>query len=203
MRNSIVDKSADRISVSRIVLLVLLVFAISGCDPGSDKASDKTRATLDITGFLKEQYFTVADTLIPVKDFDYKLLNGEKELFSSNQGKIVLLNFWAVWCYPCQKEMPDIQKLVDQMQGEPFRMLAVNYGDDPGNVTRWIQKFSYTFDVVMDEDKSISAQLNVTGLPTTFVIDKKGRVLGKLVGPANWSKVAFLEFFKTLSRKQP
>ena len=96
-----------------------------------------------------------------------------------------------------------MQKLMHEMKGEHFRILAVNYGENSDKVNRFIQKLHYTFDVVTDTDKKISGKLNIKGLPTTVVIDKKGRILGKLVGPTNWSKKAFLKFFKTLSRKQP
>ena len=182
-----------------------LVFAllVSGCDQGSRSSDRQFESDADILGFLKANYFEVPDTPIQLDDFEYTLLDGNKELFSSNRGKLVFLNFWAIWCYPCRKEMPDMQVLAKELEGEPFRMLAINYGEESTKVSRFAEKQNYLFDIVLDNDKSISSKLFVTGLPTTLILDTRGRFLGRLVGPADWKKDKFLEFFRALSRKQP
>lgn len=193
----------NRFLVFCIIPLVFLVTIIAGCNKDSSLELDKYRSKEDVSRFLKEQYFEVPAELTSIKDFEYSLPNGKKERFSTNQGKLILLNFWATWCYPCKKEMPDMQTLMNEMKGEHFRILAVNYGEDADKVRRFINKYHYKFDIVMDKDVAFGAKLNIKGLPTTLIIDKNGQVLGKLIGPANWSKKAFLEFFKALSRKQP
>ncbi len=190
----------SRLSVVCLSLILLVSMIIYGCEREPAQEVTKNLSTEDVTGFLEKQYFEVPGEQVLLKDFEYILLNGKKERFTANRGKVILLNFWATWCYPCKKEMPDMQALMDELQGEPFRILAVNYGENSEKVNRFIQKFNYSFDVVMDTDKTISSRLKIKGLPTTVLIDKNGRILGKLVGPANWSKKAFLEFFKTLSQ---
>ena len=185
------------------IFILLISVIISGCNREPAQEPARKLSADDVTRFLEEQYFEVSAEQASVEDFEYILLNGNKERLSYNSGKVLLLNFWATWCYPCKKEMPDMQALMIEMKGEPFRILAINYGEKSEKVTRFIEKYNYSFDVVLDTDKTISSRLMIKGLPTTVLIDKNGQVLGKLVGPAKWDKKAFLEFFKKLSQKQP
>jgi len=184
-----------------IVPLILLVLFSFGCDHFSASEAEKIPSDEELSRFLKEQYFEVPDEPLEITDFEYFLLNGERQQLSSNRGKVVFLNFWATWCYPCQKEMPDMQQLAEQLKDEPFRILAVNYGEELDRVERFVDKFSYSFDIVMDKEKMISSQLAVKGLPTTLIIDRQGRLIGKLMGPAKWSRKAYKDFFKSLTRK--
>jgi len=192
-----------RLSVVRTVLILLIFVTVAGCNKEPAQESLKYSSVDDVNRFLKEQYFDVPEVPAAVEDFEYTMLNGKTESFFSNSENVILLNFWATWCYPCKKEMPDMQALQEEMKGEKFRILAVNYGESSKIINRYIQKFNYTFDVVTDMDTMISSRMKIKGLPTTVLIDKNGRILGKLVGPANWSKKVFLEFFKALSQKQP
>ncbi|NQU66015.1 MAG: TlpA family protein disulfide reductase [SAR324 cluster bacterium] len=187
---------------TRVLPLILLSIIFTGCYRNTDLETSKYGSTEDVSRFLKKQYFEVSNVRTSIDDFEYTLLNGKKERFSKNQGKIILLNFWATWCYPCKVEMPDMQTLMNEMEGEHFRILAVNYGEDPAKVKRFIQKTRYTFDIALDSDIRFGEKLKIKGLPTTLIIDKNGQILGKLIGPAKWSKESFLEFFRELSRKQ-
>jgi thiol-disulfide isomerase/thioredoxin len=201
MRNHIPGPFRHSLLFLWIVPLILLVLFSFGCDQHSASEIEKIPSDEELSRFLKEQYFEVPDEPLLIADFEYSLLNGEQERLSSNRGKIVFLNFWATWCYPCQKEMPDMQQLADQLKDEPFRILAVNYGEELDRVERFADKFHYSFDIIMDKEKAISAQLAVKGLPTTLIIDRQGRLMGKLMGPANWSRKAYKDFFKSLTRK--
>ncbi len=203
MKNNSAGEMIGCFRLKSVLVLMVLLSIILGCDKAPDLKSGDFDSDEKVGEFLKEQFFEIPAEPISVGDFEYTLLDGSKEHLSSNLGKLVFLNFWATWCYPCRKEMPDMQILADQLKGESFRILAVNYGDDKGQIEQFIQKYSYSFEIVTDNDKSISSKLSVRGLPTTLIIDKKGRFLGRLVGPANWKKSEFLTFFKLLSRKQP
>lgn len=183
-------------------LLMGLIVLAAGCESSLDAAADKFGSDEAIAVFLKEQYFEVPEKPIAIGEFEYTLLDGSRERMSANKGKVIFLNFWATWCFPCRKEMPDMQQLTDLLEGESFRMLAVNYGDETAKIERFVNKYGYSFDIVQDKDRSISSLLSVKGLPTTLIIDGKGRYLGRLIGPANWKKDEFLNFFRALSRKQ-
>ncbi len=201
MRNHIPGPFRHSLLFLCIIPLILLALFSFGCDQYSASESKKIPSDEELSRFLKEQYFEVPDKPVVIADFKYSLLNGEEERLSSNHGKVVFLNFWATWCYPCQKEMPDMQQLAEELKDEPFRILAVNYGEELDRVERFVDKFSYSFDMVLDKEKAISSQLAVKGLPTTLIIDQQGRLMGKLMGPAKWSRKAYKDFFKSLTQK--
>ena len=96
------------------------------------------------------------------------------------RGKVVLVNFWATWCPPCRKEFPSLARLRKRFKSAEFEVLAVNVGEDPDMV------FSFTgiteFPVLFDRDSKAMATWPVRGLPTTFVVDRQGRLALKAVG---------------------
>lgn len=179
-----------------LTLIILCGSMLGGCD--RDKTS---RVSLEaFKQYLEQQYFEVPAKQDQLPDFQYRLLDGKRESLAVNDGSIVLLNFWAVWCFPCKKEMPDLEELKHKMKGEKFRILAINSGDKPSRVKGFLRKFPYSFDVVLDENRDITNQLNVVGLPTTFIMDKKRQVVGKIMGPIDWKDETFVDYLVQFSR---
>ncbi len=106
------------------------------------------------------------------------------------KGKVVILDFWATWCGPCQKSMPHIEKVNKMVQGQDVVVLGVCVWDDKSAYTEWIPKNQdkYSFQFAFDPAgrataNSIAAKLfNVNGIPTTYIIDKNGNVADAIVG---------------------
>lgn len=105
------------------------------------------------------------------------------------QGKVVILDFWATWCGPCQKSMPHIEKVNKMVQGQDVVVVGVCVWDDKGAYTEWIPKnqdkysFQFAYDPAGRGANNIAAKLfNVTGIPTTYIIDKTGNVADSIVG---------------------
>lgn len=182
-------------------LLMLIIAVGTACEQDIDALTNIYRSDKAVADYLKSWHFDVPAEPSPVFDFEYTLLNGNTERLSVNRGKVVFLNFWATWCYPCRKEMPSLQYLRNEMKGESFRLLAVNYGDSPDRIMKFTEDSTYSFDIILDKDKAISNRLSIKGLPTTMIIDQSGRLLGRLIGPADWEDEAFIRFCKALSRK--
>lgn len=133
----------------------------------------------------------------PAPDFTLKTLSGEEVTLSSLRGKVVLLNFWATWCPPCKEEIPSMVKLNRIMAGKPFQMLAVSI-DEGGKeaVEKFFSQAGATLPTLLDTKQSVGALYGITGVPETFVIDQKGVILKKVIGPLDWSHpdvVRFLE----------
>ncbi len=121
-------------------------------------------------------------------DFSLSDLNNQEVKLSDLKGKVVFLNFWATWCPPCRKEMPSMQKLHDRFAKEEFIMLAVSI-DRSGieQVGPFIKKNGYTFPVLLDSTGKVASQYKVKGIPATFIIDKKGKLVERHVGARNWA----------------
>lgn len=116
-------------------------------------------------------------------------------------GKIVLLNIWATWCPPCRMEMPTIQKLHDAKLSENFIILAISTGENSSTVSSFIKENNYSFPVFLDPSTNLGAQLASRGIPTTYIIDKKGRVLAGTIGSRAYDGKEFMKLIERLSKE--
>jgi len=114
-------------------------------------------------------------------------LDGRKVELKNLKGKVVLINFWATWCGPCKEEMPSMEALTLQFKGKDFVFLAISV-DYAGliPVKEFIGKHRYTFPVLFDPKSKVLDLYQIKEIPATFIIDKKGRMVGKALGPKNW-----------------
>lgn len=103
------------------------------------------------------------------------------------RGQVVFLNFWATWCAPCRVEMPSMEQLYRELKGEGLVMLAVDVQESPKQVARFMEDFQLSFPALLDTDGKVAARYRVHGIPTTVLIDRKGRLAGTVVGPREWS----------------
>lgn len=107
------------------------------------------------------------------------------------RGKIVLLNFWAIWCRYCVTEMPDLESVYHQYQGQGVVILAVNTTEDSASIISFAQKLGLTFPIMRDVDRTAMRAYQVQALPTTVFIDREGKVRFTQVGMM--TKSAMLE----------
>jgi len=147
-----------------------------------------------------------AQTLFEMKahpqaeDFQLLDMDGKKRSVSALRGKVVLVNFWATWCPPCRREMPSIERLSQHLKGKDFEILAVDVAENLDTV------FSFTgtlepmpnFPIVFDSDSSVLKAWPVMGLPTTFILDKQGRVIYRAVGGREFDDPAIVEKIQAL-----
>jgi peroxiredoxin len=136
-------------------------------------------------------------------DFTLKTLAGEPVQLSSLKGKVVLLNFWATWCPPCREEIPSMVRLNQVMQGKPFQMLAVSI-DEGGKdaVESFFKKGGATLPALLDTDGRVAKLYGTTGVPETFVIDTKGVILKKIIGPIDWNAPEVIAALQDLTAKK-
>lgn len=99
-------------------------------------------------------------------------------------GKPLVIRFWADWCKYCEGEMKAIETVFQANKGK-LQVLAINAGQDKATINAFIKKIGVTYPVLLDENSAIARSYGVVGLPTTFFIDSKGIVRGKIVGEAD------------------
>jgi len=170
-----------------LVLLVSLSFTAEG---GEDDLFSKTRIN-PIKGNKKAPDFSLND------------LNGKEVEIKQFKGKIIFLNFWATWCGPCKEEMPGLEALRQQFKEKNFVLLTISVdyeGIKP--VQEFINKHRYTFPVLLDPKCETLDLFEVKGIPTTFLIDKKGRMVGKAIGPRDWKSVEVVSLLNLLIEKK-
>jgi cytochrome c biogenesis protein CcmG/thiol:disulfide interchange protein DsbE len=124
------------------------------------------------------------------------LAGGEVDL-ASQRGKVVVLNFWATWCPPCVAEMPSLERLHRALSPEGLSVVTVSTDEDEAALRRFVAERSLTLPVLKDPGGRLAAgQYRTTGYPETFVLDRNGRVLQHVVGPAEWDSAERLAYFR-------
>ncbi len=102
------------------------------------------------------------------------------------RGKVVLVNFWAVWCPPCRKEMPSMSRLMAKLAGKPFTILGVNEGESPDEIRAFLKQVPVNFPILLDSDGEYLKPWQVFAFPTSYIVDKQGRLRLGLFGSIEW-----------------
>jgi len=121
------------------------------------------------------------------RDFSLSLLEGETRSLSSFKGKVIFLNFWATWCGPCRVEMPSMESLYKKFNDKGLEILAVNCAEDKAAVSSFMKNEGFTFPVLLDLDGRVSINYGIQSIPTTFLIDRGGMIILRLVGSIDWN----------------
>ena len=127
---------------------------------------------------------------VEAADFELDNLEGKKVRLKDYRGKVVLLNFTATWCHWCRKEMPSLQKLYDRFKDKGFVIVAV-FSDREGAkaVVPFVKKSGYTFfgdSGLLDPTGRVDTMYRVTGTPTSYLIDRNGKIIGREIGYRDW-----------------
>ena len=120
-------------------------------------------------------------------DFSLQTLDGERVKLSDFEGKKVILNFWATWCKPCREEMPDLQSIYKESDDDVV-ILAINM-DAHNDVEGFIDSYSVTFPVLLDENDQVSDMYQIISLPTTYFIDEDGTIVQKHFGQITYEQL--------------
>jgi peroxiredoxin len=129
-----------------------------------------------------------------------KDMNGKSHSLAAYKGKVVLVNFWATWCPPCREEMPSMQRLKEKMAGRPFVMLGVDSGESPADLEGFLEKVKVDFTILFDADSAVTRRWKVFALPSSFLIDKQGKVRYVLAGPTEWDGKEAVDLIESLLR---
>jgi len=134
--------------------------------------------------------------------FTLEDLSGKKVELKYYKDKVILLNFWATWCSPCKEEMPSMEALYQQFKMKDFILLAVSVDyESKEKVKEFIEKRRYTFPVLVDPRCFVFDLYEVKGIPTTILINKKGMMIGRAVGPRDWKSPEVITLIHLLASK--
>ena len=152
-----------------------------------------------VSDLLEEAYLTPLDKPRKLDDLTLPDIHGSQFRLADVRGKIVLLNFWAIWCGPCRHEMPSIERLHQHFKGQDLHVVAVSVDlADIEYVKTFVEEQKYTFTVLHDPRGSVMAALGARLIPVSYVIDKSGRVVGMALGYRDWSRPAVIRLFEEL-----
>lgn len=179
----------DGKKISSFFLVLALSFILAGCGGKVTESSGGGSSKEEETN--KELAKGV-----DAPDFTAELVEGGEITLSKQNGKIVLLNFWATWCGPCVREMPAFEKLAEEYKDEVV-VIAVNCMEDKNTVSEFMKENGYTFPVVFDVKGEICEKYPSDGIPYTLVIDQEG-VIQKVYLGAGSADEQYEEYKKAI-----
>jgi peroxiredoxin len=178
-------------------LAVLLgVLIVAGCDSGYSDPNIEAR-----TERTAAQERTVVTIGSAAPDFQLWNLNGDPVTLSQQQGRVVMLNFWATWCGPCRIEMPAMEALYRQFDRRDFEILAISTDAQGASVTRpFRDEMKLTFPILHDSDFRVGVTYGARTLPMTFLVNRRGVVTHRIFGARDWQSPEALKLIQTLIR---
>ncbi|MGH7556395.1 MAG: peroxiredoxin family protein [Gemmatimonadota bacterium] len=164
-------------------------------------------------GWLARDRFLPVEVGTRAPDFVARDLDGNRVSLNDLRGQVVLLNIWATWCPPCREEMPSMQRLHERLGPDGLRIVAVSIdaargsvdsaGRSGGDVRAFVEEYGLTFDIWHDPSGEIQRIYRTTGIPESFVIDREGIIVKKVIGATEWDSEANVEMIRRLLEEQP
>ena len=171
--------------LTKILCLILVMTCIAGgC---KKKKTDSTQQTKNEAEIKSSQ--TIADSTPsttdsnPAPEFTLPDLNGKNISLADYKGKVVILDFWATWCPPCIKGIPDFVELYEQYKDKGFAMIGISLDQAGIDVVKnFARKYKINYPIVMNDGSLDKAYGGISSIPTTFVIDPAGNIRKKYIG---------------------
>jgi peroxiredoxin len=137
----------------------------------------------------------------PAPAFQLNAAAGNPVTSGDLKGQVVLINFWASWCGPCRQEMPILEQLYHKYKPAGFTLLGVNVEPDSKDAAGFLKATPVTFPILFDTDSKVSKLYNVTGMPSTVILDRKGNVRYIHHGYKPGDESEYLDQIRTLMRE--
>jgi thiol-disulfide isomerase/thioredoxin len=129
-------------------------------------------------------------------------IKGQQHSLDDYRGQVVLVNFWASWCPPCIKEMPVLERLQQDLHEQPFEILAVNVGEKKYKVWKFVKLINFGLPVLLDTHKDTFNAWGLSVLPTSFLLDKQGRIRYRVQGDIEWDSEKVVTLIEALMNEE-
>jgi peroxiredoxin len=184
-----------RFIMKKYVFVFLLIYAAVFMRPGIIGA-DPVPASV-AKAFTDAGIPVVREKVEPI-DFTLPLLDGTNRKLSDLKGKVVFLNFWATWCPPCRQEMPSMETLYQKFKGQGLEIFAVDCMEEAGDVSAFMRRNKLNFPAALDVSGRVNGQYGVEAIPTTYILDRSGKIIIRVVGSLDWNNPKIIAAFETL-----
>lgn len=125
----------------------------------------------------------------PAPGFELSDLEGNAISLEGLRGRVVFVNFWATWCAPCRDEAPSLERLYRELRDERLEIVAVSIDENGARdeVQAFRDRYALSFPILLDPEQRVYSAFQATGVPETFLVDQRGRMTERFVGPRNWT----------------
>ena len=185
---------SKKLNLPKLFCFSLILFLSLFAFTSSMAHSKKSNLTDEDIKLLKSLRITPPSIWIEAHDFTGELNDGSSVNLRDYHHRFVLLNFWATWCVPCLKEMPDLEKAYQKMGSKKLIVLAVGMGEDKNSISKFAEKHDFTFPMIADSTLEIARLYGVENIPITYLINPEGVIIGRALGIREWASPELIEF---------
>ena len=188
------------IKITALLLVNLVLITSEGlCFMPETALAKATEISDSETGLLfRDMGIIEVPRLAPPVEISLLDIHEKQVTLADFKGKIVFLNFWTTWCFECRIEMPLMEKLHKRLKNRDFAMVAVNLREPATRVKNFFNKHKLTFTALLDSKGKIGSQFGIRAVPTTFILDKEGGIIGKIFGSREWDSQKSFDLFEHL-----
>jgi peroxiredoxin len=136
-------------------------------------------------------------------EFVLPRLGGGELALRELRGKVVLLNFWATWCAPCEQEMPAMQRLYARLAPRGFELVAISEDDGPEVVDEFRARLGLTFPIALDPDHAVARRYQSFRYPESFLVDREGVLVARYIGERDWDAPEYVNRIERLLEAAP
>ena len=166
-------------------ILVLLLFLLNGVAQAAAPLADL--------------FVVPEEERHPAPDFVIENLRGGNAGLKDYKGKVVLLNFWATWCMPCRAEMPSMETVWKKYKEQGFVVVAVSVDEgSKGRIETFSKLLDLSFPILLDPESKVSDLYKVSNMPTSFLIDRNGKIISRIVGSDDWMSAEAIQLVGNL-----
>ena len=164
------------------LLAIGLLFGTGGCS--SDTETDRSSAEAPQTSQQAQAGTSYETNPVPAPDLTLETMDGRQINLADQNGKVILVNFWATWCAPCRREIPDLINLYSEMKDEGLMIVGIAVDQEGAKVVKpYVQKQDINYPIVLDPDQSTEKHFDAMyGLPTTYVVNTEGKIVRRVLG---------------------
>lgn len=186
----ILKKYLKPVFFGSVIFIVFIIWFIAG-----------SSNTPPITGQMKN--FKISNRVVPAPRIPFHDANGNKKVLSDFEGKVLLINFWATWCAPCIREIPSIARLHAKKNGQNFRVLPISTDAKGADAPlKFLKKINQTdLPIYVDSKMVLARAMGVNVLPTSLLVDRRGNVIGSIVGAVEWDSAEALALINHYQKK--
>ena len=171
------------------ILLLAFTVACHKSEPARQAARQKAAK---VSPAVSTAPGTAVGDVMP--DYAAQYLDGKPFSLASEKGNVVLVNLWATWCYPCRMEIPELEKIHAHYRDRGFKVIGVSLDETgAGDVKKFVDDQKITYPIVLDAEGKLATILQTTVLPTSFIVDRSGKIVWRQVGALMPNEVAGVE----------
>ncbi|MDR0320969.1 MAG: redoxin family protein [Treponema sp.] len=166
--------------------------------PARLPTADSSASQAEAVNALAAAGLQIARDPIEPINFNLFFLDGTAQTLSDLKGNVVFLNFWATWCPPCRIEMPSMENLYQELKDRGLSMVAVNTGETAEQASAFMRESGLSFPVALDRTGSVSGQYGIQAIPTTYILDRRGLIVARMIGSIEWDSPKMIMAFEKL-----